>query len=92
MSSSLGPAGLVGGGSECTALSHVHCVCVCVCALGWVTVEHVFRVRVTILGCMSLSLHFTIYQMNVLFFILGLHRSRRYKGFSDNQEKSIIMP
>ncbi len=34
----------------------VHC---CVCALGWVNVEHEFRVWVTILGCMSLSLHFT---------------------------------
>ncbi len=90
--SSLGPAGIVGGGSECTALSppsiprrgaleqdtepptaprapqhkrlptapwvcsRFVCVQCCVCALGWVNVEHEFRVWVTLLGCMSLSL------------------------------------
>ncbi len=88
------PAVIIGGGSECTALSPPSipwrgaleqgtepptaphrsindcpllrvCVCVCVhccvCALGWVNVEHEFRVWVTILGCMSLSLHLNVF-------------------------------
>ncbi len=87
-SSIIGPSGIVGGGSECTAFSPPsiqrrgileqgtgtqsllpgrrsikwlptsRCVCVhwCVCALGWINAEHKFRVWVTILGCMSLSL------------------------------------
>ncbi len=69
--------------------AHGVCVCslLCVCALGWVNAEHEFWVWVTILGCMSLSLHkyrkhyHCIFEGEILAFTAAVFKSKLNRIF-----------